>query len=67
MRIESDENRCLAMGNCVRLAPDHFDQSEETGTVIVTDPNVSPDELELVRRAVGACPVKAVWLDEHAQ
>ncbi|GLY32373.1 ferredoxin [Kineosporia sp. NBRC 101731] len=33
MRVVVDENRCIGAGQCVRWAPGHFEQDEETGLV----------------------------------
>jgi ferredoxin len=63
MRVSVDKDVCLGAGNCVRTAPDVFDQDEE-GFVELLDDN-PPSELEedvlLARRL---CPARAITVNE---
>jgi ferredoxin len=63
MQVVVDEQKCIGAGNCVRAAPDVFDQGEE-GFVELLDDN-PPSELEgdvlLARRL---CPSRAITVTE---
>jgi ferredoxin len=63
MQVVVDEQKCIGAGNCVRTAPDVFDQGEE-GFVELLDDS-PPSELEgdvlLARRL---CPARAVTVNE---
>ena len=63
MRVVVDQNMCIGAGNCVRTAPDVFDQGEE-GFVELLDDN-PPSELDgdllLARRL---CPARAITVKE---
>jgi ferredoxin len=63
MRVIVDKDVCIGAGNCVRTAPDVFDQDEE-GFAEVLDDN-PPRELEedvlLARRL---CPARAITVNE---
>jgi ferredoxin len=63
-RIELDEPKCVASGQCVMVAPDVFDQREDDGVAVVLDP-VPPEHLiDDVRQAVTICPAAALRLVE---
>ncbi|MDX6466781.1 MAG: ferredoxin [Gaiellaceae bacterium] len=59
MQVVVDQDACIGAGNCVRTAPDVFDQGEE-GLVELLD-DTPPRELEedvlLARRL---CPARAI-------
>jgi ferredoxin len=63
MQVVVDHDACIGAGNCVRTAPDVFDQGEE-GFVELLDDN-PPRELEedvlLARRL---CPARAITVTE---
>jgi ferredoxin len=63
MRVVVDQDKCIGAGNCVRTAPDVFDQGED-GFVELLDDN-PPSELEqdvlLARRL---CPARAITVNE---
>ncbi|WP_435108568.1 ferredoxin [Nocardiopsis synnemataformans] len=62
MRVELDEPKCVASGQCVVAAPDVFDQRDEDGVAVVLQ-DTPPDEvLEDVREAVAVCPAAALRL-----
>ena len=59
MRVIVDEDACIGAGNCVRTAPDVFDQGEEGLVVLLNDD--PPGELqEDVRLAALRCPARAI-------
>nr|WP_026066085.1 ferredoxin [Actinoalloteichus spitiensis] len=62
MRISVDADACCAAGQCVTLAPDVFDQSEEDGRVVLLTVQ-PPAALEgAVREAAAACPASCIRL-----
>jgi len=65
MRIEFDEPKCVAAGQCVMAAPDVFDQRDEDGVAIVLDETPGPDLHEGVREAAAVCPAAAIRLVER--
>lgn len=62
MRVVVDEDRCCSAGSCAAVAPEVFDQSEDTGTVIVLQETLSPALVPLVEEAADLCPVAAIRL-----
>nr|WP_280887278.1 ferredoxin [Streptomyces sp. LBL] len=64
MKVEVDESRCIAVGNCASIAPAVFDQRDEDGTVVLLDATPPEHEHELVRAAVLRCPASALTLHE---
>ncbi|BCY10130.1 ferredoxin [Actinoplanes sp. L3-i22] len=64
-RIEFDEPKCIAAGQCVMTAPEVFDQRDEDGVAIVLEPEPSAEHLDAVRDAVAICPAAALLLVER--
>ncbi|MEU4703775.1 ferredoxin [Nonomuraea dietziae] len=64
MRVITDQDRCVAAGQCVLSAPDVFDQREEDGVVMLRDPTPHPDLHDAVRDAVALCPAAAIRAQE---
>ncbi|MGI5423290.1 ferredoxin [Streptomyces sp. CA-179760] len=64
MRVELDEPKCVASGQCVMAAPEVFDQREEDGVAFVLDERPRAGSLEEVREAVAICPAAAIRLVE---
>jgi ferredoxin len=63
--IVADLDRCVGAGQCVLTAPALFDQSDETGQVLVLD-DTPKDEDTIVRveEAIHICPSGALSLAE---
>ncbi|MFC5832663.1 ferredoxin [Nonomuraea insulae] len=60
MKITVDEDKCCGAGQCVLLAPDVFDQSEDDGIVILLDA-APPEALHaIVNEAAAVCPAGAI-------
>jgi ferredoxin len=60
MRVISYPERCAASGNCARIAPAVFGQSDDDGTVVVLDAT-PPDALhDTILDAVDTCPTGAI-------
>lgn len=64
MKIIIDEEKCVAAGQCVNVAPDVFDQRDEDGIVVLL--NESPDggEAADARQAAAVCPALAIRIEE---
>ncbi len=56
---------CVSSGECVRIAPEVFGQQKADGTVVLHTATPSPAMEPLVRRAVTACPSRAIALRER--
>lgn len=65
MRVEVEEPRCVAAGQCVMAAPDVFDQRDEDGVALVLDATPGADRHERVRQAAAVCPGTAIRLVEQ--
>ncbi|MEU9186767.1 ferredoxin [Streptomyces sp. NPDC048484] len=62
MRVELDEPKCVASGQCVMASPEVFDQRDEDGVAIVLEERPADDLLDDVREAVAICPAAAIRL-----
>jgi ferredoxin len=63
MQVVVDKDVCLGAGNCVRTAPDVFDQDDE-GLVELLDehpPTAVEEDVLLARRL---CPARAITVHE---
>jgi ferredoxin len=65
MRIEFDEPKCVAAGQCAMVAPDLFDQRDEDGVAIVLDATPGPEHHDEAREAAAVCPAAAIHLVEQ--
>jgi len=64
MRVELDEPKCVASGQCVMVAPDVFDQREDDGVAFLLTEEPEETRLGDVREAVAICPAAAIRLLE---
>jgi ferredoxin len=64
MRVEIDEDKCVAAGQCVALAMEVFDQRDEDGVVVLLQEDPPPDQHENARQAAAACPAMAISIKE---
>ncbi len=62
MRVELDEPKCVASGQCVIAAPDVFDQREDDGVAFLLTEEPLDVQLDGVREAVAVCPAAAIRL-----
>lgn len=63
IKIEIDESRCIAAGNCVLASMDLFDQRDEDGVVVVLDGSPSDPKLEAdARHAAAVCPSNVITI-----
>ena len=60
MKLSVDRKACTGAGNCVRLAPDWFDQDDDEGLVVVLDDSPPASLQSLMRDVVDACPTGAI-------
>ncbi|MCK9873486.1 ferredoxin [Nocardiopsis dassonvillei] len=63
-RVEFDEPKCVAAGQCVLEAPEVFDQRDEDGVAVVLDETPADDLIEGVREAAAVCPAAALRVVE---
>ncbi|MEU0486092.1 ferredoxin [Streptosporangium sp. NPDC006013] len=63
MRVNVNAQRCVGAGQCVLIAPEVFDQSDE-GTVMVLVESLEDPAQALAREAVRACPSGSISLAE---
>ncbi|GAA0375916.1 hypothetical protein Acor_73180 [Acrocarpospora corrugata] len=59
-RVEGDRSVCAGSGNCVRIAPDLFDQDDDEGLVVVLQPEPPPERDRAARQAENNCPTGAI-------
>lgn len=65
MKIQVDESRCIAAGNCVMAGADVYDQRDEDGIVIVLDDSPeSADHQRQAREGAAICPAKVITILE---
>jgi ferredoxin len=63
MKIVVDLNRCQAYAQCAFLAPAVFEIHGEEALIYA--PQAPARERERVRRAVAACPVQAIVVEDE--
>jgi ferredoxin len=66
-RVRVDPHRCIGAGQCVRTAPQVFDQREADGIVVLLDAQPPDELLALVRRAARICPSRSIQLEESQE
>lgn len=64
MKVRADQDKCIASGQCVLLAPDVFDQRDEDGVVVLRDPEPKAELHADVREAAQVCPSLAISVEE---
>lgn len=65
MRVELDEPKCVASGQCVMASPEVFDQRDDDGVAILLEEKPGDELLDGVREAVAICPAAAIRLVEQ--
>jgi len=63
MRIRIDRSLCTGHGRCFSLAPEVFAFDEEGFSVLKLE-TITPDLEAAARRGVGACPERAIAVDD---
>jgi ferredoxin len=64
MRVELDESKCVASGQCVLVAPDVFDQRDSDGVAFLLTEEPAAQRQDDVREAAAICPAAAIRLLE---
>lgn len=64
MRIALDPNKCSGHGRCYILARQLLRDDERGYGIVIGDGQVPPELFEVARKAVVACPERAVVLLE---
>jgi ferredoxin len=63
MKINIDQDRCIAAGQCAMAAPEVFDQRDEDGVVVLLSPTAPPGTEDGVRHAAAVCPAQVIDVD----
>lgn len=63
MKIRVDVDKCIAAGQCVRVASSVFQQDDETGLVVVLQESPPDELLAQVKNAARICPAKVIEID----
>jgi len=64
MKVAVEQDKCVASGQCVLVAPDVFDQRDEDGSVVLLQENPPAELHDDVREAAQVCPALAIQLAE---
>ena len=67
VRLEVDQAKCVASGQCVFTAPEVFDQREDDGVVVLRTEEPDDALLPRVRNAEAQCPAAAIRLLNGSQ
>ncbi|MFJ5306402.1 ferredoxin [Streptomyces sp. NPDC088350] len=65
MKVELDEPKRVASGQCVVAAPDVFDQRDDDGVAVLLEEHPGAQLVDGVREVVAVCPAAAVRLVER--
>lgn len=65
MRVELDEPKCVASGQCVMAAPDAFGQRDDDGVAVLLVEYLAEELHDGVREAAAVCPAAAIRLLEQ--
>jgi ferredoxin len=60
MKITVDQDKCVASGQCVLVAPEVFDQRDEDGIVVLLQEQT---QAGTAREAARICPALAIEVD----
>jgi ferredoxin len=60
LRVAVDRDACCGSGNCVRTAPEVFDQDYIDGLVVLRQAQPPEAQHDAVRRAAHNCPAGAI-------
>ena len=64
MRVVIDTERCTGHGRCYSLAPAVFTDDDEGYGLVLVDGAITAGQLEDARRAVLACPERAIVIED---
>jgi ferredoxin len=63
VRVTTDQDRCIASGQCVLAAAEVFDQDED-GIVRLIESHPPAEHQAGARRAVALCPARVIAIEE---
>ncbi|MEU8004968.1 ferredoxin [Catellatospora sp. NPDC049111] len=66
LHVAVDRDACCGSGNCVRTAPEVFDQDDTDGLVVLRQAEPPESEHDAVREAAYNCPAAAIDVTEVA-
>lgn len=64
MKVRVNQQRCVGSGQCVRTAPEVFDQREHDGIVLIIDGAAIDVHAQAIRKAARLCPAQAISIEE---
>lgn len=64
MKVLIDYDRCTGHGRCYSLSPSVFTDDDRGYGQVIGDGTITAEQLDAARRAVLACPERAITLDE---
>lgn len=65
MRVRVDVDKCIGVGQCVRVAGMVFAQNEDDGIVVLLDETPSDALRSAVDNAVRLCPARAIAVEDE--
>jgi ferredoxin len=60
LAVSVDADVCVSSGNCASVAPEVFDQDEDTGAVILLEAHPGEGSMRAVLDAENLCPARAI-------
>lgn len=60
IELSLDHKRCKRYGNCVAILPEAFQLERGVKTVTLVEAELPSERQEAVRKAIGACPARAI-------
>jgi ferredoxin len=64
LKVLIDDDRCTGHGRCYSLSPSVFTDDDRGYGQVIGDGTITAEQLDAARRAVLACPERAITLDE---
>jgi ferredoxin len=64
VKVVIDHDRCTGHGRCYTLEPVLFVDDEAGYGQVIGDGTVAPEHVEAAKRAVAACPERAITIEE---
>jgi ferredoxin len=63
MKVIIETDRCIGSGQCVRTAPDVFDQRDEDGCAVLLMADPPMGRIAEIRSAEAGCPAAAIRVE----
>ncbi|CAM4450093.1 hypothetical protein MB901379_02456 [Mycobacterium basiliense] len=64
MKIRLERSKCVGHAQCYAVDPDLF-PIDDSGYSILEDHEVRPEDAQVIRDGVAACPEMALFLEEN--